>query len=479
MPANQLFALELSDHDVATHRPARYHSPAPSHSPALVQPILKPARGIRLTAPLLLSTLLFLTTPLQADDLFEFYKHLHANPELSRAEVNTARLLAGELRQAGYQVTEGVGQYADGSRAHGVVAVLHNGPGPRLLIRADMDALPITEQTGWPFASKVVSKNAAGQSVGVMHACGHDLHTTTLLGTARAMAARRQDWQGTLVLVGQPSEETLDGAQALLRDGLYDKFGQPDMALAMHVSAAVPTGVVAVYSGATHAAVTSIDVTFRGIGSHGAAPHRSKDPVVMAAQFINQIQTIVSRSQDPLDPAVVTVGSIHGGTKRNIIPDEVKLELTTRAHSEKAMQIIIDGIKNAAAGVALSNGLPADRQPVVTIIDSETGPANINNAKLASRVKSAVGAALGPNRVNDGFAIMGSEDFALYSLPKRQIPTVMFNIGVTDAALLAKANAGQAYVAGPHTSKFAPQAEPALKAAVTAMTAAALDLLKK
>jgi len=414
-----------------------------------------------------------------ADPLFDFYQQLHTNPELSHFETKTAALLATELRKAGFQVTAGVGKYKDGSQAHGVVAVLQNGTGPRLLIRADMDALPIVEETNLPYASKVTSTNAAGQQVGVMHACGHDLHTTTLLGTAREMAARRNEWQGTLVLVGQPSEETLDGAQAMLRDGLYQRFGKPDMALAMHVSAGLATGVIGVYAGATHAAVTSIDVTIRGVGGHGAAPHRGKDPVVMAAQFINQIQTIVSRNQDPLDPAVVTVGSIHGGTKRNIIPDEVKLELTTRAHSEKAMNIIVAGIQQAAEGIAVSNGLPAERKPIVKIIETETGPANINDKQLAIKVKTAISAVLGASRVNDGFPIMGSEDFALYSLPGQQIPTVLFNVGVIPADLLAQAKAGKAYVAGNHTSKFAPEAEPAIQAGVQAMTAAAIDLLQK
>jgi len=237
--------------------------------------------------------------------------------------------------------------------------------------------------------------------------------------------------------------------------------------------------VIGVYAGATHAAVTSIDVTIRGVGGHGAAPHRGKDPVVMAAQFINQIQTIVSRNQDPLDPAVVTVGSIHGGTKRNIIPDEVKLELTTRANSEKAMNIIVAGIQQAAEGVAVSNGLPAERKPIVKIIETETGPANINDKKLAIKVKTAITAALGASRVNDGFPIMGSEDFALYSLPGQQIPTVLFNVGVIPAELLAQAKAGKALVAGTHTSRFAPEAKPAIQAGVQAMTAAAIDLLQK
>ncbi|MFZ6818385.1 M20 metallopeptidase family protein [Undibacterium sp. Ji22W] len=420
------------------------------------------------------------SSAVMADDLFDYYKRLHSNPELSHFEVNTSANLAAELRKAGFKVTERVGKYADGSQAYGVVAIMENGPGPRLLIRADMDALPIVEETGLAYASKLKVKSVAGQEVGVMHACGHDVHVTTLLGTARELAARRKEWQGTLVLVGQPSEETLDGAQALLRDGLYQRFGRPDMALAMHDSAGLATGMVGVYAGATHAAVTSIDVSIRGIGGHGAAPHRGKDPVVMAAQFINQIQTIVSRNEDPMDSAVVTVGSIHGGTKRNIIPDEVKLELTTRARSDTAMKIIVDGIYRAAEGVAVSNGLPDDRKPIVKIIESETGPTNVNNGPMAARVKKAIAGALGADKVTDGFGIMGSEDFAQYSLPpEREIPTVLFILGVVDPELLAKANAGKAYVAGTHTSKFAPMAEPALKVGVKAMSAAAIGLLQK
>ncbi|MBR7799249.1 M20 metallopeptidase family protein [Undibacterium fentianense] len=436
-------------------------------------------KSLRLRSMVALLALgVFNVTIAHADDLFRYYQHLHANPELSHFEKNTSANLAAELRKAGYKVTERVGKYEDGSQAYGVVAVLENGPGPRLLIRADMDALPIVEETGLPYASKIKAKNAMGQEIGVMHACGHDLHVTALVGTARELAARRQEWRGTLVLVGQPSEETLDGAQAMLRDGLYERFGRPDMALAMHDSAAIPTGEVGVYAGATHAAVTSIDVIIRGVGGHGAAPHRGRDPIVMAAQFINQIQTIVSRNQDPLDSAVVTVGSIHGGTKRNIIPDEVKLELTTRAHSDKAMKIIIDGIRRAADGLAVSNGLAEDRKPIVKIIETETGPANVNNRDLVARVKKSIAKVLGSAKVSDGFPIMGSEDFALYSLPQREIPTVLFNVGVTEAEHLAKANAGLAYVPGTHTSKFAPIAEPAIKASVQAMSAAAIDLLQ-
>lgn len=412
------------------------------------------------------------------DGLFDLYKKLHASPELSHFEVNTSALLAAELRKAGYKVTERVGKYADGSQAYGVVAIMENGPGPRLLIRADMDGLPIREETGASYASTVLTKTKSGEEVGVMHACGHDIHMASLVGTARALAANKAKWHGTVMLIGQPSEETLDGARAMLADGLYERFGQPDMAIGLHDTPALATGTVGLTAGPAYAAVTSIDVTIRGVGGHGARPHVTRDPIVMAAQFINQLQTIVSRQQNPVDPAVVTVGSIHGGTKRNIISDEVKLTLTTRAFSERAMKIIVEGVRNAARGVGISAGMPEDRMPVVTIIESETGPATINNAALAAKVKATLVGAMGAKLVFDTEAAMASEDFGLYGLDGHQIPTLYFNVGVADAAALARAAATGTNVPGPHTSKFLPVAEPALKAGVTATTAVAMSLLQ-
>src|SRR5216684_1566630 len=281
----------------------------------------------------------------QISGLVDTYKGIHAHPELSHHEEHTAALLAGELRKAGYTVTERVGKYPDGSQAYGVVAVLENGPGPRLLIRADMDALPVVEETGLSYASRVRVKNATGEEVGVMHACGHDVHVTTLIGTARALAALKNQWHGTVVLIGQPSEETIDGAQAMLADGLYKRFGTPDMAIALHDTNDHPAGEVGITSGPTLSGATSVDVTIRGVSSHGSRPDAGKDPIVMAAEFIMQIQTIASRQVDPRDAAVVTVGDIHAGTRRNIIPDEVKMELTVRSFSEKAREIALDGIR--------------------------------------------------------------------------------------------------------------------------------------
>src|SRR5580658_2555398 len=312
-----------------------------------------------------------LAAPALAQDLDRFvdgelsglvstYKGIHAHPELSHQEEKTASLLATELRKAGFTVTERIGKYPDGTQAYGVVAILENGRGPRLLIRTDLDALPIVEETSVSYASHVKTKNAAGQEVGVMHACGHDVHVTTMIGTARALAASRQKWHGTVMLIGQPSEETVDGAKAMLADRLYERFGTPDLAIALHDTNSRAAGTVSITSGPALTSSTSVDVVLRGIGAHGAQPQAGKDPIVMAGEFIVQLQTIVSRQEDPRDPAVVTIGDIHGGAKRNVIPNEVKMEITARAYSDKSRQIIVDGIRRTAQGVALSAGVPAD-----------------------------------------------------------------------------------------------------------------------
>jgi hippurate hydrolase len=415
----------------------------------------------------------------ELSDLISTYKGIHAHPELSHQEEMTAAFLATELSKAGFAVTEHVGRYPDGTQAYGVVAILENGPGPRLLIRTDMDALPIVEETGVSYASHVMSKDSAGQEVGVMHACGHDVHVTTMIGTARALASARAKWHGTVMLIGQPSEETLDGARAMLRDHLYERFGTPDLAIALHDTNSRAAGTVAITSGPALAGVTSVDVTLRGIGAHGAAPQRGIDPIVMAGEFIVQVQTIVSRQENPHDPSVVTIGDIHGGTKRNIIPYEVKLELTTRAFSDQAMQIILDGIRHAAQGVALSAGVPEDRQPIVSILDSESGPATYNDAALTGRVKTALVHALGAHNVFDEDPVMASEDFGLFGLEGHRIPTVMFWLGAMDPLKLAAAQAAGKSLPGPHTSLFEPVPEPTLRTGVTAMTSVAIALLQR
>ena len=415
----------------------------------------------------------------ELSNLVETYKGIHEHPELSHHEEHTAALLAGELRKAGYTVTERVGKYPDGSEAYGLVAILQNGPGPRLLIRTDMDALPIVEETGVAYASHVRTKNAAGQDIGVMHACGHDVHVTTMIGTARALAATRAKWRGTVMLIGQPSEETIDGARAMLADHLYDRFGTPDLAIALHDTNTRAAGTVSITSGPALTSSTSVDVVMRGIGAHGAQPQAGKDPIVMAGEFIVQLQTIVSRQEDPRDPAIVTIGDIHGGTKRNIIPNEVKMEITARAYSDKARQIIVDGIRRTAQGVALSAGVPADLAPIVTVLDAESTPVMYNDPALAARVKAALVKALGANNVIDEEPGTASEDFGIFGLEGRKIPIVMFGLGAIDPVKFAAAQAEGRLLPGPHNSRFEPVPEPTLRTGVKAMTSVAIALLQK
>ena len=415
----------------------------------------------------------------QLPGLVETYKGIHSHPELSHHEERTAGILAAELRKAGYTVTERVGKYPDGSSAFGVVGILENGPGPRVLIRTDMDALPIVEQTNVAYASHVMSKNAAGQEVGVMHACGHDVHVTTMIGTARALSSLRSQWHGTLMLIGQPSEETIDGAKAMLADHLYERFGKPDFAVALHDTNELAAGTVAMVSGAAQAGSTSIDVTLRGIGGHGAHPQSAKDPIVMAGEFIVQLQTIVSRQEDPSDPAVVTIGTIHGGTKRNIIPGEVKLEITARTFSDGARQIIIDGIRRTAAGVALSAGVPENLAPIVNVLDNESAPVMYNDPALTARVKAALVTALGAQNVLASSPVMESEDFGNFGLEGHKIPSLMFGLGAMDAGKLAEARAAGKSLPGPHNALFQPVPERTLRAGVTAMSSVAIALLQK
>ncbi len=310
----------------------------------------------------------------QLPALTETYKRLHTHPELSQHEQETSAFLAAELRKLGYTVTEHVGKYEDGSQAYGVVAVLDNGAGPRLLIRTDMDALPVEEKTGLDYASTVKATNAQGQPVGVMHACGHDLHMTVLLGAARELAARKSQWHGTLILVGQQAEEIIQGAAAMLADHLFERFGQPDLILSEHDSNDVAAGTIAIKSGAFLASATTLTVTMRGIGGHGSAPQAGKDPILLAAEFVMVAQTIVSRQIDPQQPAVLSVGMIHGGTKNNIIPDEVTMGLTLRTYSPAVRDQIIADVRRTAKGLAQTYGVPEDRMPIVAI--GESTPAN-------------------------------------------------------------------------------------------------------
>jgi amidohydrolase len=412
----------------------------------------------------------------QLPALTAVYKHLHENPELSKHEEQTSAFLAAELRKLGYTVTEHVGKYADGAPAYGVVAILANGSGPRLLIRTDMDALPVQEKTGLDFASHVTANGPDGQPVPVMHACGHDLHMTVLLGFAREMAARKSAWHGTLMLIGQPAEEVIQGAKAMLADHLYDRFGRPDFVLSEHDSPDVPAGSIAVKDGPLLASATSINVVIRGIGAHGSQPQSGKDPIVLASEFVLVAQTIVSRQIDPQQPAVLSVGTIHGGTKNNIIPDEVDLGLTLRTFSIPERDAILADIRRTVNGLAEANGIPADRMPTVTV--TEGTPVTVNDSAFADRIRAAAIAALGPDRViTPEKPVMGSEDVGAFSLDG-QIPAVMYWLGAADPARLAESRETGIPLPSLHSPLFAPDYAPAIPTGVTAMTAIALDILK-
>ena len=432
-------------------------------------------RSLALSAGLLLPTL-------HAQTLLDTYKDLHEHPELSHHEERTSGILSKALREAGYTVTDHVGRYVDGSQAFGVVGLIKNGAGPTVLVRGDMDALPITEETGLPYASHVTAKNAAGQTVGVMQACGHDVHTTVLIGTARALAAAKAQWHGTLMIVGQPSEETIDGAKAMLADGIYKRFGTPDAIIGLHDTNLLPAGKVGVLAGPMMASSTSIDVIIHGIGGHGAYPQLGRDPITLAALYITQIQTIVSREQDPHDPTVVTVGDIHGGTKRNIIPNAVKLELTARAFTPHARQVTIDGLRAMAAGITASAGLPPDKAAEVKVLDDESTPPQVNDPALTSKVQAALEEALGASNVAAADQAMGSEDVGIFGDPQfnggKAIPVVYFRLGAMDPATLSAALKAGTLPPGLHTSRFAPVPQPTLDTGVKALTAGSIALLQ-
>ena len=410
--------------------------------------------------------------------LFSIYKDLHAHPEISQHEERTSALLAEELRKAGYTVTEHVGKYPDGRAAFGVVAILSNGAGPTVLVRTDMDALPVEEKTGLPYASTVHTKDDAGQTVGAMHACGHDLHMACFLGAARTLAGIKDRWHGTLMLIGQPSEERVNGARAMLADRLYERFGRPDYCIAQHDNPEIAAGQVGVVAGPMLAGANTVDVIVRGVGGHGARPEATKDPVVMAAQFVLALQTIVSRQTAPQDPAVVTVGSIHGGTRPNIIPDEVKLQISTRAFSEEVRRNTLAAIERTARGVALAAGIPEDRAPIVTVNQAESVPVTYNDPALAARLKDSLRATLGGQNVLDGKAAMGSEDFGLFGLEGRRIPCFMLWLGAADPDKLKESLRTGRALPSLHSSLFAPLPEPAIRTGVIAMTSAVLDLAK-
>lgn len=398
------------------------------------------------------------------------YRDLHQNPELSLMEERTSRRIAAELRAAGTEVTENVGGY-------GVVGVLKNGTGPTVLIRCDLDGLPVNEETGLPYASRVRTKDLAGREVSVMHACGHDVHMTALVGVARVLASLRESWQGTVVFVAQPAEERGVGARAMLSAGLYRRFPKPDFALALHDSATLPAGTVATYEGFIMANVDWVDITVRGVGGHGAYPHTTKDPVVLASRIVLALQTIVSRETRPLDPAVITVGSIHGGDKANVIPNEVKLQLTVRSYSDQVREHLIEAIGRTCRGEAIAAGIPDELMPTVKLITEEHTPATFNDPELTRRLRSTFVEWLGRDHVTTTEPEMGGEDFSEFGRTVEHVPISLFRVGAVAPEKIAESRRTGVPLPSTHSSRFAPVPEPTLKTSITAMTAAVLDLL--
>lgn len=396
-------------------------------------------------------------------ELSTLYRHLHAHPELSFKEVETSKRIAEELRRAGAEVTTGVGQL-------GVVGVLRNGEGPTVLVRTDMDALPVTEQTGLPYASKATAKNADGEEIGVMHACGHDIHMTCFVGVARWLADHKDRWKGTVLLVGQPAEEMVGGAKKMLDDGLYERFGKPDAALAIHVAHDLETGKIGFISGPAMASSTSVDIHVKGRGGHGAMPHDTVDPIVLSAALVLDLQTIVSREIKPIDPAVLTVGSIQGGTKHNIIPSDVHLQLTLRAFSDDVRNQLITGIEHRAKGLAMAHNAP---EPSIKISDGT--PPTINTPELVNRVVPAFKEALGETNVVVVEPTMGAEDFGLFG--RGGVPTFMFRLGTIAPERMAKASEPGGALPSLHSNLYAPDPDPSIRTGIQAMTAAVCRLL--
>jgi hippurate hydrolase len=401
--------------------------------------------------------------------LFGIYTNLHAHPELSFMEVKTAALVAGELRTLDFTVTEKVGNT-------GVVGVLTNGVGPTVLVRADMDGLPVKEASGVPYASTDIVKDLSGKDQPAMHACAHDTHVTMLIGTARMIAALKDKWSGTLVLIAQPAEEILAGARAMLADGLYTRFPKPDYAIALHTISMLPAGVIGYGEGPFLASGYSMDIVVRGVGGHGSAPHTTKDPIVLASEIVLALQTIVSREVKPGTVAVVTVGTIHGGLKRNIISDEVKLELTLRAFDDKVMDQLVTSIRRICAGLAQAAGVPEDRLPVVTLT-SESVSVTSNDSALTRRLSGTFTEWFGIDRVKVASPITGAEDFSEFSRTSEHVPICMWWVGATDPAKIAESERTGVPVPSNHSATFAPIPEPTLKTCVTSMTAAVLELM--
>ena len=399
-------------------------------------------------------------------NLAALFDHFHRNPELSGREVQTSARMARELRALGYEVTTGVG-------GTGVVALLRNGAGPTVLLRADMDGLPLEERSGVPNPSRARQIGPDGTEQPVMHACGHDVHITALVGTARQLIARRGNWSGTLVLIAQPAEETISGARAMMEDGLYRRFPKPDFALAFHVAAEVPAGRIEVPPTIVASSADSVTILVRGVGTHGAYPHMGVDPVLVASQIVVSLQSMVGRDINPLEGAVISVGSIHGGVKSNIIPEQVELQMTVRSNNPAVRTRLLDGIDRVARGTALALGVPQDRLPLVTRSATETTPPTINDPATAAIVRDAIAARMGADRlINSPPSGMGAEDFAYFVTPESGVKGVYFSVGGTPPADVATAP-------GHHSPLFRIQPEPSVTAGVEAMVVAAEALMPR
>ena len=411
-----------------------------------------------------------LSMPVKSEDILSLYKYLHANPELSWQEDKTANLLSGMLEGYGFDVSRGIGK-------KGVVAIYENGEGPTLMIRADMDALPVEEKTNLPYASKIKSINRFGVEVPVMHACGHDIHMAVLIGSANELVLRKKEWSGTLIMILQPAEEVGQGSLAMLNDGLFERFPRPDFNLALHVGSNGPAGSVGYHLGYAMANVDSVDIIIKGVGGHGAYPHTTVDPIVLSSQIVLALQTIVSRKINPLEPAVVTVGSIHGGFKHNIIPDEVRLQLTLRSYSDEVRNNTITNINRIVRGQALAAGVDDDKMPIVLLKDEHT-PALYNDPDYSNRVLNFIRAEIGSENVHEVPAVMGGEDFGRYGKQDPRIPSFLFWLGGTSKEDWIKYKKGEITLASIHSPFFAPIPGPTLSTGVKAMTSSAIGLLQ-
>ena len=407
----------------------------------------------------------------QAETLMDVYKHLHANPELSSMEFETAAYLAERMKNLGFEVTENFG-------GTGVVSVMKNGPGKTIMIRADMDGLPVKEETGLSFASTAVKKDRFGDEWPVMHACGHDIHMTTFLGTAQELMANKDLWSGTLVMILQPAEEISHGAKDMLKAGLFTKFPRPDYNLALHANSAMPAGQVGITSGFALANVDSVDITVKGIGGHGAYPQTTKDPIVLASQIVLALQTIVSREVAAQDSAVVTVGAINGGTKHNIIGEEVKLQLTVRSYSDDTRDKLLASIKRISKNMGRVAGLPDDKLPVVEIKDEYT-PAAYNNPELSAKAMVTMAKVIGEENVIASKPVMGGEDFGRYGRTDPKIPGMIYWLGAADPKEVKAAKKAGKSMPSLHSPFFKPDAAAAIPVGVETMTATAVSLFNE